>query len=123
MGRCWTPVYTVRASKFGLGLHMCKPDPWNGIQTPLYWVWAAHSGVLGFRTEHTRALIRTQVGVQCRHVSRPDLVGPGPYHIHSGSLPRRRSDAATWPTTRGVSQRAEPGIKPLGYARLCIHYG
>jgi hypothetical protein len=22
-----------------------------------------------------------------------------------------------------LSQRAEPGMKPLGYARLCIYYG
>jgi hypothetical protein len=28
---------------------MCKPDPWNGIQTPLYGVRAAHNGVLGFQ--------------------------------------------------------------------------
>jgi hypothetical protein len=26
-------------------LHVCKPDPWNGIRTPLYGVWVAHSGV------------------------------------------------------------------------------
>jgi hypothetical protein len=80
-------------------------------------------GTQGSRTEHTRALIRTQAGVQCRHVSRPDLVGSEPYHIHSCSPPRRRPDAAMWPTARGVSQRAEPGMKPLGYARLCIRYG
>jgi hypothetical protein len=77
----------------------------------------------GSRTENTRALIRTQAGVRCQHVSRPDLVGSGSYHIHSCSPSRRRPDAATWPTARGVSQRAEPGMKPLGYARLCIHYG
>jgi hypothetical protein len=75
------------------------------------------------RTEHTRALIRTQAGVRCRHVSRPDLVASGPYHIHSCSPPRQRPDAATWPTARGVSQRAESSLKPLSYARLCIHYG
>jgi hypothetical protein len=80
-------------------------------------------GSQGLRTKHTRALIRTQAGVRCRHVSRPDLVGSGPYHINSCSPPRWRPDAATWPTTRGVSQRAEPGMKPLGYTRLCIHYG
>jgi hypothetical protein len=77
----------------------------------------------GSRTEHTRALIRTQAGIRCRHVSRPDLVGSGPYHIHTCSPPRRRPDAATWPTACGVSQQAEPGMKPLGYERLCIHYG
>jgi hypothetical protein len=80
-------------------------------------------GSQGSRTEHTRALIRTQAGVRCRHVSRPDLVGSGPYHIHSYSTPRQRPNAATWPTVRGVSQRAEPGLNPPGYACLCIHYG
>jgi hypothetical protein len=80
-------------------------------------------GSQGSRTEHTRALIRTQAGVRRRHVSSPDLVGSGPYHIHSCSPPRRRPDATTWPTARGICQQAEPGMKPLGYARLCIHYG
>jgi hypothetical protein len=80
-------------------------------------------GSQGSRTEHTRALNGTQAGVRSRHVSRPDLVGFGPYHIHSCSPPRRRPDAATWPTARDVSQRAEPDIKPLGYARLDIYYG
>jgi hypothetical protein len=97
-------------------LHVCKPDPCMGSGPPKV-------GSQGSRIEHTRALIRTQAGVRCRHVSRPDLVGSGPYHIHSCFQPRRRPDAATWPTAHGVSQRAEPGMKPLGYTRLCIHYG
>jgi hypothetical protein len=80
-------------------------------------------GSQGSRTERTRTLIRTQTGVRSRHVSRPDLVGSGPYHIHSCSPCRRRPDATTWPAARGVSQRAEPDIKPLGYACLGIYYG
>jgi hypothetical protein len=60
------------------------------------------------RQEHARTLIRAQVGVRCRHVS-------GPYRIHFCSPPRRRPDAATWPTARDVSQRTEPVVKPLGY--------
>jgi hypothetical protein len=32
----------------------------------------------------------------------------GPYRIRFCSPPRRRTDAATWPTARDVSQRAEP---------------
>jgi hypothetical protein len=40
----------------------------------------------------------------------------GPYHVCFRSLPRRRPDAATWPTTRHVSQRAEPDVRPLGRA-------
>jgi hypothetical protein len=30
-------------------LHVCEPDPWNRIWTPLYGVRAAHSGVPGFQ--------------------------------------------------------------------------
>jgi hypothetical protein len=49
MGECRTPVYTVQASKFGQDLHVCEPDPYNGIRTPPYGVRAAHSGVPGFQ--------------------------------------------------------------------------
>jgi hypothetical protein len=41
-----------------------------------------------------------------------------PYPVHCCSPPRRRPDAATWPTARDVSQRAEPDIRPLGRAAL-----
>jgi hypothetical protein len=61
------------------------------------------------RTEHTQALVKAQAGVWCRHVS-------GPYRIHFSSPPRRRPDAAVWPTARDVSQWVEPGVSPLGYA-------
>jgi hypothetical protein len=40
----------------------------------------------------------------------------GPYRVHFCSSLRRRPDAATWPTTRDVSQRAEPDVRPLGRA-------
>jgi hypothetical protein len=80
-------------------------------------------GSQGSRTEHTRALIRTQAGVWSRHVSRPGLVGSGPIRIHSCSPLRQTSDAATWHTARGISQRVEPGMTPLDYTRLRIHYG
>jgi hypothetical protein len=40
----------------------------------------------------------------------------GPYRIRFCFLPRRRPDAVTWPTARDVSQRAEPDVRPLGYA-------
>jgi hypothetical protein len=40
----------------------------------------------------------------------------GPYHVRLCSPLRRRPDAATWPTTRDVSQRAEPYVRPLGHA-------
>jgi hypothetical protein len=80
-------------------------------------------GSQGSRTEHTRALIRAQAGVRCQHVSRPGLVGSGPNRIHSCSPLRWRPNAATWHTTHGISQWAEPGMTPQGYARLRIHYG
>jgi hypothetical protein len=40
----------------------------------------------------------------------------GPYRIRFCSSPKRRPDAAACPTARDVSQRAEPDIRPLGYA-------
>jgi hypothetical protein len=40
----------------------------------------------------------------------------GPYRGRSCSQLRRRLDAATWPTARDVSQRAEPDVRPLGHA-------
>jgi hypothetical protein len=40
----------------------------------------------------------------------------GPYRLRFCSSPRRRPDAATWPTARDVSQWAEPDVRPLGYA-------
>jgi hypothetical protein len=99
-----------------------RTGPLEWIRTSLYGVQAAHGGVPGSRTEHTRALIRAHAGVRCRHVSRPSLLGSGPNRIYSYCPPRRRPDAAAWLTAHGVSQRAEPGMKPLGYARLFIHY-
>jgi hypothetical protein len=36
------------------------------------------------------------------------------------SPPRRRPDAATWPTARDVSQRVEPDVMPLGYVALAF---
>jgi hypothetical protein len=32
-----TPGYTVRTPRLVLDLHVCKPDPWNGIRTPPVW--------------------------------------------------------------------------------------
>jgi hypothetical protein len=40
----------------------------------------------------------------------------GPYRVLFCSPPKRRPDAATWPTARDVSQRAEPDVRPLGRA-------
>jgi hypothetical protein len=40
----------------------------------------------------------------------------GPYHVRFYSMLRRRPDAASWPTARDESQRAEPDIRPLSCA-------
>jgi hypothetical protein len=40
----------------------------------------------------------------------------GPYRERSHSPLRRRPDAATWPTARDISQRAEPDVRPSGHA-------
>jgi hypothetical protein len=40
----------------------------------------------------------------------------GPYRERSHSPLRRRPDAATWPTARDISQRAEPDVRPPGRA-------
>jgi hypothetical protein len=38
----------------------------------------------------------------------------GPYRIRFCSPPKRRPDAAAWPTARDVSQRVEPDVRPRG---------
>jgi hypothetical protein len=108
---------------YGPGLQVWSRTSMCANRTPRMGSEPPTVGSQGSRTERTRALIRTQVGVRSRHVSRPDLVGSKPYHIHYCSPPRRRPDATTWPTARGVSQWAKPDIKPLGYACLGIYYG
>jgi hypothetical protein len=40
----------------------------------------------------------------------------GPYRVRPCSPLRQSPDAATWPTTRDVSQRAEPDVRSLGRA-------
>jgi hypothetical protein len=120
MGERRTTGYTIRTSKVGLGPHVCKPDPWNGIWTPPPPRMGSGPPTMGSqasRTEHARAWNKTQAGVRCRHVSRP-----GPVRIYSYSPLRRGPVAATWHTARGLSQRAEHSMTPLGYARLRIHY-
>jgi hypothetical protein len=72
---------------------------------------ATHSRFPGFWDKEYPGLKQGQAGVQSRHVS-------GPYHVRFCSPPRRRPDAATWPTARDVSQRAEPDVRPLGRATL-----
>jgi hypothetical protein len=38
-----------------------------------------------------------------------------PYRVRSHFSLKRRPDAATWPAAHDVSQRAEPGVRPLGH--------
>jgi hypothetical protein len=49
MGKCWTPVYTVQASKFGPGPPCVRIGLLEWDPDPLYGVRAAHSGVPGFQ--------------------------------------------------------------------------
>jgi hypothetical protein len=75
MGECRTPGYTVRTSKIGLGPPHVQAGPleWDP-DPPRMGSGPPTMGSQGSRREHTCALIRTQAGVRCRHVSRPDLV-------------------------------------------------
>jgi hypothetical protein len=94
-GERQTPGYTIWTPKVGPGppdiqsrpprlvsdLHVCKPDPWNGIPIPRMGSGPPTGGSQGPRTEHTWALNRTQAGVQYRHVSRPSLVRTYPHTL------------------------------------------
>ena len=87
--------------------HGHEPDPWYGSRTPLCGFRATHNRVPGFWDKEYPDLNQDQAGVRSRHVS-------GPCCVHFCSPLRRRPDAATWPTTRDVSLRAEPDVRPLG---------
>jgi hypothetical protein len=87
------------------------PEPLERVPDPLCRVRATHSKVPGFRDKEYLGLDQGQAGVRSRHVS-------GPYRVSFRSPLRRRHDAATWPTTRDVSQRAKPDVRPLGHAAL-----
>jgi hypothetical protein len=90
-------------------LHGYKPDPWDGSRTPLCGVRPTHSRVPGFWDKEYPDLNQDQAGVRSRHVF-------GPCRVRFCSPLRRRPDAATWPTARDVSQRAESDVRPLGRA-------
>jgi hypothetical protein len=68
---CWTPRYTVRTSKVGPGPPrvQVRPLEWDP-DPPRMGFGPPTMGSQGLKTEHTRALNRTQAGVRCRHVSR-----------------------------------------------------
>jgi hypothetical protein len=98
---------------YGPDLHGYKPDPWDGSRTPLCGVQATHGRVPGFWDKEFPGLSQGQAGFWSRHVS-------GPYRVHFCCPLRRRPDAATWPTARDVSQRAEPDLRPLSHAFLAF---
>jgi hypothetical protein len=90
-------------------LHGREPNPWDGSRTPLCGVRATHSKVPEFWDKKYPGRNPDQAGVRSRHVF-------GPYRVRFCSPLRRRPDAATWPTARDVSRRAEPDVRPLGRA-------
>jgi hypothetical protein len=87
--------------------HGHEPDPRYGSRTPLCGVQATHGRVPGFWDKDYPDLNQDQTGVQSRHVS-------GPCRVRFCSPLRRRPDAATWPTARDISLRAERDVRPLG---------
>jgi hypothetical protein len=76
---------------------------------PLGRVRATRSKVPGFWRKGYPGIDQGQAGVRSRHVS-------GPCRVCFCSPLRRRPDAATRPTSRDVSQRVEPDVRPLGHA-------
>jgi hypothetical protein len=88
--------------------HGRESDRWDGSRTPLCRVRATHSKIPGFWDKEYPGLNQGQAGVRSRHVS-------GPYRVCFCSPLKRRPDAATWPTARDVSQRAEPDVRPLSH--------
>jgi hypothetical protein len=63
MGECWTPVYTVQASKFGPGPPRVRTGPLEWDPNPLYGVRAVHSGVPGFQDRTYTGLNQDPGGV------------------------------------------------------------
>jgi hypothetical protein len=111
MGKCRTPAYSDRTSGQGPEPPRVQTGPQDGSRTSLCRVRATLSRVLGFWDNEYPGLNQGQAGVRSHHVF-------GPYHVHFCSPLRRRPDAATWPTTHDVSQRAEPDVRPLGLVAL-----
>jgi hypothetical protein len=83
------------------------PDP-----PPLCRVRATHSKVLGQNMHGPWTGPKRGSGDD----TCPDPVWCGHVRLRHCSPPGRRPDAATWPTARDVSRRAEPVVRPPGYA-------
>jgi hypothetical protein len=91
MGEYRAPGYTIQTSKIGPGPPRVQAGPLEWDPDPPMGFGPPTMGSQGSRTEHTRALIRTQVGVWYRHVSRLDLVityTPPPRSGRDPKLPR-----------------------------------
>jgi hypothetical protein len=111
-------------------LHVCEPDPWNGIQTPLCGVRATHSGVPGFQD-------RTYLGL-----NQDPGGGPVPTRVptwsggirtlsHTLLLPaqaetwcchmayctRRKPTGGTWPEASGL----RASLHSLRISRASVH--
>jgi hypothetical protein len=100
-GWSWTSTCASQTPRIGSG------PPCKGSGPPTV-------GSQGPRTERTRALNRTRRGSGANTC--PDPVWCGPVRMRYASPPKRRPDAATWPTAHDVSQRVKPDIRPPGYA-------
>jgi hypothetical protein len=105
MGKCRTPVRTDRTSEYG-------PEPPRACLDPLCRVQTTHSKVPG------QNMHRPWTGPRrgSNDDTCPDPVWCGPVRLRHCSPPGQRPDAATWPTARDVSWRAEPDVRPPGYA-------
>jgi hypothetical protein len=102
----------------------CRPDHRERTRTPTGTTWTPRTGprplcvgsgspTAGSRdsgTENTQALLKVWQGSGVDMC--PGSAWCGPVRICYCSPPRRRPDAATWPTACDISQRAEPDVRP-----------
>jgi hypothetical protein len=99
-----TPTCTDRTPRMGSG----PPPP------PPYGVRTAHSGIPRPYLRPRRGSGADTCSVLLRCASDLSAYTPAPRSGGTPMLPRG--------ILRGLSQRAEPSMTPLGYARHCIHY-
>jgi hypothetical protein len=109
------PRYTVRTPKVGPGPPRVQAGPLEWDPDPSVWgpgrpQWGPK--VRGHNVHGPWAGPRQGSGAD----TCPGLVWCGPVRIRLCSPPRQRPDTATWLTARDVSQRAEPDVRPPGYA-------
>jgi hypothetical protein len=67
-GRAPDPwIYSLDPPRLVQDLHVCKPDPWNGIRTLPYGVRAVHNGVPRSQDRTYTSLEQDPGGVRYRH--------------------------------------------------------